>query len=191
MKCLSILDRMWTFTYMWSLERYACQFLDGHNQLAHSRLVMVTMLGPLKWCTNQLLFDWHILIQWKSGIPQKIKIDINKAIPTQELCIVNQWLTNDWEFFGSSLKRGMEISDIFCWFCRQCTIALNSMSNMPMSLLKSSTRGSSSLSIDWFEIGNHNIQLGLVHTMAKLREEKRFDQWKCINAQNSSSRPSH
>ena len=30
--------------------------------------------------------------------------------------------------------------------------------------------------------------LGPVHTMAKLREEKRLDQWKCKNAQSLSSR---
>ena len=36
-----------------------------------------------------------------------------------------------------------------------------------------------------------DVILGPVHTMAKLRKEKRLDRWKCINVQSPSSRPSH
>ena len=36
-----------------------------------------------------------------------------------------------------------------------------------------------------------NRHLGPVHTLAKLREEKRLDQWKCRIAQSPSSHPSH
>ena len=41
------------------------------------------------------------------------------------------------------------------------------------------------------EYVNARWMQGPVQTMAKLRDKKRLDQWKCINAQSPSSRPSH
>ena len=39
--------------------------------------------------------------------------------------------------------------------------------------------------------GRVSLIWGPFHTMAKFREERRLDQWICINAQSPSSRPSH